>query len=48
MRLPYEPPEIALLGSVKDLTQANIVGPTPDNLTVVTVHGISIPGDAFS
>ncbi len=48
MRLPYEPPEIALLGSVKDLTQANLSGPTPDNLTVVTVFGTSIPGDAFS
>ena len=48
MRLPYGPPEIALLGSVKDLTQANAVGPTPDNLTVLNIRGLNIPGDAFS
>lgn len=33
MRLSYEPPEIALLGSVKDLTQANLFGEAPDNLS---------------
>lgn len=35
MRLSYEPPEIALLGSVKDLTQANLFGEAPDNLSWV-------------
>lgn len=33
MRLPYEPPEIAVLGSVTDLTQANLFGEAPDNLS---------------
>lgn len=32
MRLLYEPPEIALLGSVTNLTQANLSGPASDNL----------------
>ncbi len=35
MRVSYEPPEIALLGSVTDLTQANLFGESPDNLTWV-------------
>lgn len=48
MRQPYEPPEITDLGSVRDLTQANIIGPTPDNLTVLQIGPINVPGDAYS
>lgn len=33
MRQPYEPPEITQLGSVTELTQANLFGQAPDNLT---------------
>ncbi|GHE97524.1 hypothetical protein GCM10017786_32830 [Amycolatopsis deserti] len=33
MREPYATPEITLLGSVTDLTQANLFGQAPDNLT---------------
>ncbi len=32
MRLPYEPPDIALLGTVKDLTQAAVLQPGADNV----------------
>lgn len=39
MRLPYEPPAITLLGSVKDLTQANLFGEAPDNMSWVPVFG---------
>lgn len=35
MRQPYESPEITLLGSVTDLTQASLSGPSPDNLLVL-------------
>lgn len=35
MRAPYEPPEIAALGSVTDLTQANLMGPASDNLWIL-------------
>lgn len=35
MRQRYEAPEITLLGSVKDLTQANLFGEAPDNLSWV-------------
>lgn len=35
MRQPYEPPEITQLGSVVDLTQANLNGPVSDNLFVL-------------
>jgi len=34
-----------VVGLMRDLTKANLVGPTPDNLTVVTAFGASIPGD---
>ncbi|MGH3949989.1 MAG: lasso RiPP family leader peptide-containing protein [Pseudonocardiaceae bacterium] len=33
MRQPYETPEITLLGSVTELTQANLFGQSPDNLS---------------
>ena len=33
MREPYVTPEVTLLGSVTDLTQANLLGSKPDNLT---------------
>jgi hypothetical protein len=33
MREPYATPEITLLGSVTDLTQANLFGQKPDSLT---------------
>jgi hypothetical protein len=33
MREQYEPPEITALGSVIDLTQAQLRGPQPDNLS---------------
>jgi hypothetical protein len=39
MRMPYESPEIALLGSVMDLTQANMTGETSDNLLVLRGPG---------
>lgn len=32
MRLPYEPPELALLGSVVDLTQGGILGISLDGI----------------
>lgn len=48
MRQPYEPPDIVDLGSVRDLTQANFIGRTPDNLTVLQIGPISIPGDSYS
>lgn len=35
MRLRYVPPEITLLGSVADLTQAALTGPASDNLLVL-------------
>jgi hypothetical protein len=49
MRRPYEAPKVTVAGSVKDLTQANLFGGQPDNLTIVTLHipgvgSISIPG----
>ncbi|PZS35493.1 MAG: hypothetical protein DLM61_01760 [Pseudonocardiales bacterium] len=49
MRRPYESPKITVVGSVKDLTQANLVGSLPDALTLVTVSipgvgNISVPG----
>jgi hypothetical protein len=33
MRQPYESPEITELGSLSDLTQANLFGKSSDNLT---------------
>jgi hypothetical protein len=33
MRQPYEAPEITTLGSLTDLTQANLFGQSSDNLT---------------
>jgi hypothetical protein len=33
MREHYETPEITQLGSVTELTQANLFGESPDNLT---------------
>ncbi|PRX45629.1 hypothetical protein B0I33_109292 [Prauserella shujinwangii] len=46
MRQPYEPPEITTLGSVTELTQANLFGTKPDNLTwLVPILG---DNDAFS
>lgn len=48
MRRPYEAPEIIDLGSVRDLTQANIIGSAPDNLTVLQLGSVSIPGDSYS
>ncbi|WP_199431064.1 lasso RiPP family leader peptide-containing protein [Qaidamihabitans albus] len=33
MRQPYEAPELTTLGSVTELTQANLFGSQPDNLT---------------
>jgi hypothetical protein len=33
MRKPYEAPEIAELGSLSDLTQANLFGKSSDHLT---------------
>jgi hypothetical protein len=41
----YEAPEIAQLGTVRELTQANLFGESPDNLTWI----LPILGeDAFS
>jgi hypothetical protein len=53
MRKPYQPPTLIVAGSVHDITQANAIGPQPDNLTVVTttIGGVTvnIPGQgAFS
>lgn len=39
MRLPYEPPEITLLGSVTDLTQADLLAPGSDNLLNLPLLG---------
>lgn len=39
MRMPYESPEIALLGSVTDLTQANWSGETADSLLILRGPG---------
>ena len=33
MRQPYEAPEITVLGSLTDLTQANLFGQSTDQLT---------------
>ena len=48
MRKPYQPPKFTVVGSVHDLTQANDLGPNPDNLTVITqtIGGVTvnIPG----
>ncbi|SFA98133.1 hypothetical protein SAMN05216266_10365 [Amycolatopsis marina] len=33
MRKPYEAPEISMLGSVTELTQANLFGKEADSLT---------------
>ena len=41
MRQPYESPEIIELGSLTDLTQANLFGQSSDNLTWI----IPILGD---
>lgn len=41
MRQPYESPEIIELGSLTDLTQANLFGKSSDNLTWI----IPILGD---
>ncbi|MGH3630184.1 MAG: lasso RiPP family leader peptide-containing protein [Sciscionella sp.] len=35
MREPYEPPAIDLLGSITELTQANLFGQASDNLLVL-------------
>lgn len=49
MRQPYETPEIVPLGSVSELTQAFLIGPTPDHLgTIISLPGINVPGDSFS
>ncbi|MEU0462453.1 hypothetical protein ABZ215_00450 [Amycolatopsis sp. NPDC006131] len=46
MREPYTTPEITLLGSVTDLTQANLFGSSPDNLTwMIPILG---DNDAYS
>jgi len=41
MRQPYESPEITVLGTLSDLTQANLFGRSSDNLTWI----IPILGD---
>jgi hypothetical protein len=41
MRQPYEAPEITALGTLSDLTQANLFGQSSDNLTWI----IPILGD---
>ncbi|MFC4943918.1 lasso RiPP family leader peptide-containing protein [Pseudonocardia sp. GCM10023141] len=41
MRETYEAPELTLLGSVEELTQANLFGQSSDNLTWI----IPILGD---
>jgi hypothetical protein len=41
MRQPYEAPEITELGTLTDLTQANLFGQSSDNLTWI----IPILGD---
>ncbi|MCT2585751.1 lasso RiPP family leader peptide-containing protein [Actinophytocola gossypii] len=33
MRQPYEAPELTALGSLTDVTQANLFGESSDNLT---------------
>lgn len=45
MRMRYEAPRVMVVGSMRDLTKANLVGSTPDNLTALTIFGVSIPGD---
>ena len=45
MRMRYEAPRVMVVGSMRDLTKANSFGSTPDNLTALTVFGISVPGD---
>lgn len=42
MRLTYEPPEIALLGSVRELTQAELLSPGADGSSFL---GISLGGE---
>jgi hypothetical protein len=43
MRVRYEAPKITSMGSVTDLTQANLIGPHPDSLTVVSVVILGVP-----
>jgi hypothetical protein len=43
MRRPYETPKVSVVGSVKDLTQANLIGPQPDNFTVVSIVILGVP-----
>jgi hypothetical protein len=44
MRKPYEAPELTALGSLTDVTQANLFGQSSDNLTWI----IPIFGDNYS
>lgn len=49
MREPYEAPAITLLGSVTDLTQANILGGGTDGLSFFGIPlGGSFGDDTFS
>lgn len=49
IKQPYEAPSITPVGTVKDLTQAQLFGANPDGLTVVTISvggvTLNIPGD---
>jgi hypothetical protein len=37
MRMPYEPPKVTVMGSLRDVIQANTYGAAMDNSTQVTI-----------
>jgi hypothetical protein len=40
MRMPYEPPRVTVVGSLRDVIQANTFGAHMDNSTHVTIDGL--------